>query len=42
MWVPGGIPYLLATAWLVIDWLRVSEVRAARLERARAGAAAAA
>jgi putative membrane protein len=40
MWVPGGLSYLLATAWLVIDWLRVSEVRAARMERARAGAAA--
>jgi putative membrane protein len=42
MWVPGGLSYLLATAWLLIDWLRVSEVRAARMERARAGAAAAA
>jgi putative membrane protein len=42
MWVPGGLSYLLATAWLVIDRLRASEVQAARLERARAGAAAAA
>jgi putative membrane protein len=42
MWVPGGLSYLLATAWLVIDWLRVSEVRAARIERARTGAPAAA
>ena len=42
MWVPGGLSYLLATAWLVIDWLRVSEVRAVQIERARSGAAAAA
>ncbi|HEY7614755.1 MAG TPA: cytochrome c oxidase assembly protein [Gemmatimonadales bacterium] len=42
MWVPGGLSYLAATAWLVIDWLRVSEVRAARLDRARTHAAAAA
>jgi cytochrome c oxidase assembly factor CtaG len=42
MWVPGGLSYLLATAWLVIDWLRVSEVRAVRIERGRTGAAAAA
>jgi putative membrane protein len=33
MWVPGGISYVLATAWLVVDWLRVSELRAVRLER---------
>lgn len=33
MWIPGGVSYLLATAWLVIDWLRVSELRAVRLER---------
>jgi cytochrome c oxidase assembly factor CtaG/cytochrome c2 len=42
MWVPGGISYLLATAWLVIDWLREAEVRAVRIERARARGAAAA
>jgi cytochrome c oxidase assembly factor CtaG len=41
MWVPGGITYLLATAWLVLDWLRVSESRALGLERAREGAAVA-
>ncbi len=39
MWVPGGVSYVLATAWLVIDWLRVSELRAVRLERLRAGVA---
>lgn len=33
MWVPGGISYVLASAWLVVDWLRVSELRALRLER---------
>lgn len=33
MWVPGGISYLLATAWLVVDWLRASEVRVHRLDR---------
>lgn len=33
MWVPGGISYILATAWLVLDWLRVSELRAVRMER---------
>jgi cytochrome c oxidase assembly factor CtaG len=33
MWVPGGISYLLAAAWLVVDWLRASELRAVRLER---------
>ena len=33
MWVPGGLSYLLATGWLVVDWLRVSELRAVRLER---------
>jgi putative membrane protein len=38
MWVPGGVSYVLATAWLVIDWLRASEVRAVRVERARAAA----
>jgi cytochrome c oxidase assembly factor CtaG/cytochrome c2 len=42
MWVPGGLSYLLATAWLVIDWLRIAERRAMRLDRARPGAAAAA
>ena len=42
MWVPGGVSYLLASAWLVIDWLRTSEVRAVRLERARTRAATAA
>ena len=40
MWVPGGASYLLATVWLVVDWLRVSEARVVRLERMRAGAAA--
>jgi cytochrome c oxidase assembly factor CtaG len=35
MWVPGGASYLLATVWLVIDWLRVSEASAVRLERVR-------
>ena len=34
MWVPGGLSYLLATGWLVIDWLRVSEARAARFAAA--------
>jgi putative membrane protein len=33
MWVPGGVSYLLAAAWLVVDWLRVSELRAVRMER---------
>jgi putative membrane protein len=33
MWVPGGISYVLASAWLVVDWLRVSELRAVRMER---------
>jgi mono/diheme cytochrome c family protein len=42
MWVPGGVSYLLATAWLVIDWLRIAERSAVRIERARAGSAAAA
>lgn len=42
MWVPGGVSYLLATVWLVIDWLRTSEVKAVRMEQARARAAAAA
>ncbi len=37
MWVPGGVSYVLATAWLVIDWLRASEVQAVRLDRARTG-----
>jgi cytochrome c oxidase assembly factor CtaG/cytochrome c2 len=41
MWVPGGASYLLATVWLVVDWLRSSEVQAVRTERARARAAAA-
>jgi putative membrane protein len=40
MWVPGGASYLLATVWLVLDWLRVSEARVVRLERVRARAAA--
>jgi putative membrane protein len=40
MWVPGGMSYVLATAWLVIGWLRTAEVRALRIERARAAAAA--
>ncbi len=40
MWVPGGASYLLATVWLVVDWLRVSEARVVRLERIRAGVAA--
>ena len=42
MWVPGGLSYLVATLWLMIDWLRTSEVRAVRVEQARARAAAAA
>lgn len=42
MWVPGGLSYLLATAWLVLDWLRVSEASVLRWERARARGAAAA
>jgi putative membrane protein len=42
MWVPGGLSYLLATVWLTVDWLRVSEARVFRHERARARAAAAA
>ena len=42
MWVPGGASYLLATVWLVVDWLRVSEARVVGLERSRARAAAAA
>ncbi len=42
MWVPGGLSYLLATVWLTIDWLRVSEARVVRSERARSQAAAAA
>jgi cytochrome c oxidase assembly factor CtaG len=42
MWVPGGMAYLLATAWLVIDWLRASELQAARMERARVRAPTAA
>lgn len=42
MWVPGGLSYLLATAWLVVDWLRIAERRAMRLEQARASGAAAA
>lgn len=33
MWVPGGVSYLLATAWLVVHWLRASEMRAVRLEQ---------
>ena len=33
MWVPGGMSYVVATAWLVVDWLRISELRAVRLER---------
>jgi mono/diheme cytochrome c family protein len=41
MWVPGGLSYLLATGWLVIDWLRAAEQMAVRREGARAGAAAA-
>jgi putative membrane protein len=41
MWVPGGVTYLLATLWLVAEWLRTSEARVVRLERARAGGAAA-
>jgi putative membrane protein len=41
MWVPGGLSYLLATGWLVVAWLRSSELRAVRIERARARAAAA-
>jgi putative membrane protein len=41
MWVPGGVSYLLATGWLVIDWLRTSEVRALRMERARSRSVAA-
>lgn len=40
MWVPGGASYVLAAVWLVTDWLRSSEVRAARTEQARARAAA--
>jgi cytochrome c oxidase assembly factor CtaG/cytochrome c551/c552 len=39
MWVPGGMAYVLATGWLVIDWLRASELRALRIERARVRAA---
>ena len=34
MWVPGGLSYLLATGWLVIDWLRVSEAQAGRFAAA--------
>ena len=40
MWVPGGVSYLLATGWLLLDWLRTAERRALRLERTRSGAAA--
>jgi mono/diheme cytochrome c family protein len=40
MWVPGGVTYLLATLWLVVAWLRTSEARVVRLDRARAGGAA--
>jgi putative membrane protein len=42
MWVPGGLSYLLATTWLVTQWLRTSEAKAVRTERARAGVVAAA
>ncbi|HEU4954898.1 MAG TPA: cytochrome c oxidase assembly protein, partial [Gemmatimonadales bacterium] len=42
MWVPGGLSYLLATAWLVVDWLRIAERRAMLLEQARAAGATAA
>ena len=31
MWAPGGISYLLATLWLMYDWLRVSESRVIRV-----------
>jgi putative membrane protein len=41
MWVPGGVSYVLATAWLVIDWLRASELTARRMDRARGRAVAA-
>ncbi len=40
MWVPGGVTYLLATLWLVAEWLRVSEARVVSRERARAASAA--
>jgi putative membrane protein len=32
MWVPGGLAYLFGTAWLVIDWLRVSEARVVSID----------
>lgn len=37
MWAPGGITYLLATLWLVLDWLRVSEGRVTGVTVPRAG-----
>jgi cytochrome c oxidase assembly factor CtaG len=35
MWIPGGITYLLATLWLIVAWLRVSEAGVTRLEGPR-------
>jgi cytochrome c oxidase assembly factor CtaG len=40
MWVPGAVSYLLAAAWLVLDWLRAAEVRAIELDRRPAGVVA--
>ncbi len=37
MWAPGGISYLLATLWLMLDWLRVSETRVIRVTVPGAG-----
>jgi putative membrane protein len=38
MWIPGGVPYLAAAVWLLLQWLRASErrVRAAEARRALA------
>ena len=37
MWAPGGITYLLATLWLVLDWLRISDGRVTGITVPRAG-----
>ena len=37
MWVPAGLSYLAGTLWLVLAWLRESEVHALRGDRLRRG-----
>ena len=39
MWVPAGASYLVAALWLVVRWLRESEVRVVRREQLRRAAA---